>query len=180
MGGSFDPPHEGHMHLAMQALTKLKLDYVWWLFTPQNPLKKPLNIPEINDRIKMAETKFSHPKMIFTGIESEFKTNYTYETVTKMQLTFPQTKFVWVAGMDNTEHFHKWERWQDLCKKIPIALFLRPPLTQTVKQTRLRQFKKIDNHFSPREDLKAGSVYWLLDGPTINISSTTIRETLQN
>lgn len=178
MGGSFDPAHKGHLHLAVQALYKLDLDYIWWLFTPQNPLKSPLNTPDIQERIYFAKQNFHHPKMIFSNLEASFGTRYSYETIKETKKHFPKTDFVWIAGMDNTRHFHKWERWQDLMQEIPIVLFPRPPLSETSQKSVFKEYQSVFKHYSSSKELLPGHIYWVLSGPTINISSTQLRESL--
>lgn len=178
MGGSFDPSHKGHVHLAMQALNKLKLDYVWWLFTPQNPIKQDLQEPSIEKRIITAQNLFQHPKMIYSNIEEAYGTRFTYETIMKAKQTFPNTDFIWIAGMDNTKNFHKWEKWQGLVKEMPIAFFTRPPIKQTIKQTPLKMYQHVKNIYRAPNQFKKGHIYWILLGPTIKASSTQIRESL--
>jgi len=112
-GGSFNPIHEGHLHVAHLAQIKFDLDFVWWLVTPQNPLKDKRIIRPYNERFNNVEyclKKF--PRQIPTHLESKLATNYTFETISHLKHSFSKTDFLWIAGMDNAHIFHKWDRWE--------------------------------------------------------------------
>lgn len=126
MGGSFNPPHEGHLVVARTALKKLRLDSLWWLVTPGNPLKSNGALPTLENRIEAVESMFNHPKMVATGLERELGTPYTAATVDFLTTRFAQTHFVWVMGADNLATFHRWQRWRDIAARVPIAVVDRP------------------------------------------------------
>ena len=114
LGGSFNPPHAGHVHISLAALHGLALDYIWWLVTPQNPLKsqKPMVLEK---RLSLSEdiTK-DHPKIIVTSLEDDLGTQITYDSIRGLKTHFFQTDFVWITGMDNALNLHTWHNWQDL------------------------------------------------------------------
>jgi nicotinate-nucleotide adenylyltransferase len=130
LGGSFNPAHEGHLHVSEVALRRLHLDYVWWLVSPQNPLKPAHGMADFQERLKSAG-KFvrGQPRLRVSDIEAHMGTRYTVDTVTALQMRFPQLKFVWLMGSDNLVTFHRWRKWQELARRIPIAVVMRPGTT---------------------------------------------------
>ena len=126
LGGSFNPAHEGHLYASLIALRKLKLDYVWWLVSPGNPLKSASGMADLLTRMGGAAEIARHPRIRITDIESRLGTRYTIDTVTALRRRFPQVKFVWLMGSDNLAQFSRWRRWQDIAAKVPIAVVRRP------------------------------------------------------
>lgn len=179
-GGSFNPPHAGHIHVARLAKIKFGLDFVWWLVTPQNPLKDENNTPPYEERHANVEKMLeSYPKQLAAHLETELGSRYTYETVHGLQGAFPQTEFIWICGMDNAYIFHKWERWQDIIKTMPIAFVARPPATDLVKSCPLRMTTNIPHKFGAfgeKTDLTKPAIYWLSSSKMLDISSTDIRK----
>jgi nicotinate-nucleotide adenylyltransferase len=162
LGGSFNPPHEGHMHIALAALRKHNLDYIWWMVSPQNPLKDKAT--GFNKRYFMTKYFVNHPKMIVTDIETKLGIDYSFQTVQQLQKRFPRTDFVWIAGMDNAQIFHKWDRWKDLISRIPFIFFNRPPNAMALNNNAVRMMQRQKN------------IQWSLQGKTRNISSTQLRQ----
>jgi nicotinate-nucleotide adenylyltransferase len=125
LGGSFDPAHAGHLYVSDVAKKLLRLDYVWWLVSPGNPLK-----PEpgaFASRLSRARTAARHhPFIRVSDIEQRLGTRYTIETVTLLKRRFPRARFVWLMGSDNLEQFARWRRWQEIARIIPIAVVRRP------------------------------------------------------
>jgi len=161
LGGSFNPPHKGHMHIALSALRKHNLDAIWWLVSPQNPLKEKHT--SFDKRFEMTRRFVRHPRMVVTDIETRLKTRYSFQTVVALQRRFPKTNFVWIAGMDNARIFHRWDHWHGLLKRIPFIFFNRPPNRMAISNNMIRLYKGKKN------------VTWSLSGKTRNISSTAIR-----
>jgi nicotinate-nucleotide adenylyltransferase len=126
LGGSFNPAHEGHLHVSEVALKRLGLDYVWWLVTPQNPLKSRDGLNSLHERVKGACRVARHPRIIVMDIEQDFGTHYSYDTLHALQKRFPRLKFVWLMGSDNLQIFRRWHRWADFARKVPIAVMQRP------------------------------------------------------
>jgi nicotinate-nucleotide adenylyltransferase len=124
LGGSFDPAHEGHLHVSEVARRALKLDQVWWLVSPGNPLK-PEPDP-FEQRLARARLVARAPFIHVTGIERQLGTRYTIDTVRALQTRFSRVDFVWLMGSDNLVQFSRWRRWRELAAAIPIAVVRRP------------------------------------------------------
>jgi len=163
LGGSFNPPHKGHMHIARTALRQNKLNAIWWMVSPQNPLKSSTN--NFSKRYKLTRYFLRHqPRMIATDIECHLNTRYSFQTVKELQRHFPKTKFTWVAGMDNARIFHKWDQWALLLKRLPFIFYNRPPNKMALNANIIRLYKGQKN------------VTWSMKGKTRNISSTALRQ----
>jgi nicotinate-nucleotide adenylyltransferase len=127
LGGSFNPAHGGHLHISRLALARLGLDEVWWLVSPQNPLKPVAGMAPFADRLREAEAvAAAEPRIRVTDLESRLGTAYTADTVEKLRRRFPRARFVWLMGGDNLVQFPYWRRWQAIFRTLPIAVFARP------------------------------------------------------
>jgi len=129
LGGSFNPAHRGHAHISKQALKLLQLDEVWWMVSPQNPLKSSQGMADFSQRIKSAESIALDRRIRVTDIEIKLGTTYTAETLKKLKETYPKARFVWLMGADNLMQIPKWKDWQSIFKAVPIAIFTRPTYT---------------------------------------------------
>ena len=127
LGGSFNPAHAGHRHISLEALKRLRLDRVWWLVSPQNPLKPRGDMAPLGDRLVTAAAVADHPRIAVTGIEDALGTTYTVDTVRALKRRFPTTDFVWLIGADNLAQLPHWHRWEQLFREVPIAVFAREP-----------------------------------------------------
>lgn len=125
LGGSFDPAHEGHVHITLEAMKRLGLDEVWWLVTPGNPLKAHGPQP-MAQRLAHARKIMDHPRVQVTGIEETLGTRFTAETLEAMFDAYPGVNFVWLMGADNLAGFHRWERWDWIMEALPICVIARP------------------------------------------------------
>jgi nicotinate-nucleotide adenylyltransferase len=121
-GGTFDPPHQAHLAASLLALHRLKLDRVWWLVTPGNPLKDTQGLGPLNARIAAARALTHHPRIDITGLEAVIKTRYTYDTITWLMARCPRVRFVWIMGADNLRSFHRWQRWRGIAKRVPFVV----------------------------------------------------------
>ncbi len=127
LGGSFNPAHEGHVHISALALDRLKLDQVWWLVSPQNPLKSEATMAPLADRIKGARGLASADSRIaVSDLESELGTRHTVDTLQALKRRFPGDAFVWVMGADLLPQISRWKNWRTLFRTVPIAIFARP------------------------------------------------------
>ena len=126
LGGSFNPAHEGHVHVSEVALKRLGLDYVWWLVTPQNPLKGRSVMAPLEDRVRTARETARHPRIVVMDIERALGTHYSIDTLKALQRRFPHVSFVWLMGSDNLQIFRRWHRWPELAHRVPIAVIQRP------------------------------------------------------
>ncbi len=126
MGGSFNPPHEGHAIVAETAVKRLALDQLWWVVTPGNPLKSNGSLPPQTDRMAAARAFAHGPKMKITGFEAELGTPYTAATLAFLKSRYPDVHFVWVMGADNLAGFNRWQHWKSIAASFPIAVVDRP------------------------------------------------------
>lgn len=124
-GGSFDPAHDGHVHVTHHALQRLQLDQVWWLVSPGNPLKASGPAP-LDARLARARKLMSHPRVQVTPIEAQLGTRYTADTLRALMHLFPDRRFVWIMGADNLAGFHRWDNWRMIIESLPIAVVSRP------------------------------------------------------
>ena len=125
MGGSFNPPHEGHFTIAKLALKMFGLDEIWWLVSPQNPLKSSLETLPISKRYQLCIEKAKHPKFRVLILESNFRTKNSYSLIKIMFHKFPKMKFIWIMGSDNLLNFHKWYKASELSNLLSFAIFNR-------------------------------------------------------
>ncbi|MCC7045326.1 MAG: nicotinate-nucleotide adenylyltransferase [Alphaproteobacteria bacterium] len=126
LGGSFNPAHEGHRQISLAALKRLGLDEVWWLVSPQNPLKPVGGMAPIDRRLAVARAVARHPRIRVTDIESHLGTRFTADTLVKLVKAYPRTRFVWLMGADNLSQIARWERWTQIFHAVAIAVFNRP------------------------------------------------------
>jgi nicotinate-nucleotide adenylyltransferase len=125
-GGSFDPPHAGHLAVSLVALRTLRLDQVWWLVSPQNPLKPDAPSSDLSRRIAAARALARIPEIRVTGIEAALGTTYTAETLRLLLPRLGSVDCVWMMGADNLATFHRWRDWRTIANLLPIAVFNRP------------------------------------------------------
>jgi nicotinate-nucleotide adenylyltransferase len=121
-GGTFDPPHQAHLGAALLAMKRLKLDRIWWMVTPGNPLKDTRGLAPLEQRIAAARALAHHPRIDVTGLEAVIKTRYTYDTVRWIITRCPGVRFVWIMGADNLRSFHRWQKWRDIASMLPIVV----------------------------------------------------------
>ncbi len=127
LGGSFNPAHEGHRHISLTALRLLGLDEIWWLVSPQNPLKSKQDTVPFERRFAMAKLLARHPRIRVTDLENRLGTQFTFDTLKALDRYYPRTRFVWLMGADNLGQIHRWQHWRGIFENIPIAVFDRPP-----------------------------------------------------
>lgn len=126
LGGSFNPAHEGHLHISLIALKRLRLDAVWWLVAPQNPLKPSKGMADIDTRLANARAMADHPRVVVTDLERRLGTVYTIDSITRLQTVYPRLRFVWLMGADNMVQFPRWSGWTRIMKRVPVAVIARP------------------------------------------------------
>ncbi len=127
LGGSFNPAHGGHLHISLLALRRLDLDEVWWLVSPQNPLKPVKGMAPFAKRLAGAVARAQgHPRIVVSAVEASLGTLYTADTVAALERRFPRTRFVWLMGADNLAQLPRWKRWVELMERVPVAVFDRP------------------------------------------------------
>jgi nicotinate-nucleotide adenylyltransferase len=124
-GGSFDPAHEGHALVTREAMKRMGLDQVWWLISPGNPLKARQPAP-MADRMARARAVMPHPRVKITALEAALGTRLTADTIDRLKAIYPGVHFVWLMGADNLVQFHKWGRWRDIMRAVPVGVLARP------------------------------------------------------
>ena len=124
LGGSFDPPHRGHIYISLEAKKILSLDQVWWLVTPQNPLKitRPASYDE---RVRNCHNIIKTHSILLKEIEKKINSQYSYYTIKYLRNYYSNIKFYWLIGSDNLINFHKWEKWRNIFNEISIVIFKR-------------------------------------------------------
>jgi len=127
LGGSFNPAHGGHLHISLLAMKQLRLDEVWWLVSPQNPLKNAAAMAPFPKRLASASAYAHHPNIVVTDVERRLGTRYTADTLEAFKVCFPRTHFVWLMGADNLVQISDWQRWTRIFNLVPIAIFDRAP-----------------------------------------------------
>lgn len=121
-GGTFDPPHAAHLAASLLALKRLRLDRLWWLVTPGNPLKNTRGLAPIEQRIAAAKALARHPRIEVIGLEAVIRTRYTYDTIVFLRKRAPSVRFVWIMGADNLRSFYRWQNWRGIAQRVPIAV----------------------------------------------------------
>ena len=178
LGGSFNPPHLAHRAISLFALKRLKLDRVWWLVTPGNPLKDSGALHALAERMQAARDVAEDPRIDVTCLESVIGTRYTVDTVNFLRRRASQLRFVWIMGADNLAQFHRWQNWQRIAMQVPIAVIDRPPqsfraLTAPAAQA-LARYRIPENKASRLADQRPPA--WVfLTGLKLDLSSTGLR-----
>ena len=128
LGGSFNPAHAGHLHISLQAIKHLQLDKIWWLVSPQNPLKSSADMAEYGQRIASAKKQITNYSNIsICEIEQENNLQYSADTIELLIKQYPQNKFIWLMGSDNLAQFNKWHKWRYIMHNIAICVMDRSP-----------------------------------------------------
>ena len=177
LGGSFDPPHDGHMHISRWALKAIGLHAVWWLVSPGNPLKQQ-GPADIDRRLAACRALVDHPRIRVTDIERHLGSPYTADTLRQLDRRYPGVRFIWLMGADNLASFHHWQHWRWIMATHSIAVMARPceqiaaglsPAARTYAHRRLPG--------DAVRALRSGSPRWaLLNGPMSDHSSTRLRD----
>ncbi len=180
LGGSFNPPHEGHTLVTRLVLTRLALDRVWWLVTPGNPLKSQADLAALEARVEAARGLVAGPRVAVTDIEAHIGARYTYDTLAWLTRRTPGVRFVWIMGADNLMQFHLWRHWRAIADLTPIAVVDRPGSTLQAMSSRaaiaLQPWRAEENQAARFADLPPPA-FLFLHGPRSDLSSTILRAT---
>ncbi len=130
LGGSFNPAHAGHLHIARLALVRLRLQQVWLMVSPGNPLKRQAGMAPFADRMASALALADGRRIVATSFERSSPTRYTFYTLRTLRRRFPRIRFVWIMGADNLVQFPRWQRWTGIARTMPIAVMPRPTYSQ--------------------------------------------------
>lgn len=178
LGGSFDPPHKGHLYISLEAKKILKLNEIWWLVTPQNALKisKPA---QYEKRIKNCREITKGQPIKISEIEKKIDSKYSYESINYIQNHYKNIKFFWLMGADNLIDFHRWQHWKSIFKDISIVVFKRHGYNNRALNSKaaktFTQFKKTSNSFDQIYFSHLPSWTWI-NNREVKISSTEIRK----
>lgn len=176
-GGSFDPPHEGHVHVSREALKRFGLDRVWWLVSPGNPLKSRGPAP-LDRRLAAANDLIRHPRVEATDIEALIGTRFTAATLAELIRLYPGVRFVWLMGADNLTQFHHWQHWDWIMEHVPIGVLARPGQRISARTSVAAQrFRDARLPASAARLLgRAEAPAWcFLNVPMLDVSSSAIR-----
>ena len=178
LGGSFNPPHVAHRAISLFAIKRLKLDRVWWLVTPGNPLKQHGALHDLDARAEAARKMADDPRIDISCLESVIGTRYTVDTIRYLRRRASGLRFVWIMGADNLAQFHRWQNWCRIASEVPIAVIDRPPqsfraLAAPAAQA-LARYRLPENQAVRLADQRAPA--WVfLTGMKLNLSSTGLR-----
>ena len=183
LGGSFNPAHAGHLHISRLALQRLGLDKVWWLVSPQNPLKSAEGMAPLADRLAGARKVVRNGALSLnvwaTDIERDLGTHYTADTLKTLKGRFPNVRFVWIMGADNMGEIALWNNWTAIFNTVPVAVFARPAYSlKALTSTAAKRFAGRRMHPSQAAGLvEQNPPAWVfLHIPLSSASSTKIRD----
>lgn len=177
LGGTFDPPHEGHLFISKFAKIKLDVGEVWWIVTTTNPLKK--NKIDYKKRLKKVKRFLMNHHIKVLEIQDLSKNTYTVDLLEYLFKKFPHKKFIWLMGADNLFSFHLWRDWKKIFYNIPIAIFDRPPYSLSISKAKaILYFKedRINSKLSRNLKFMKPPKWLFLTGLTNLQSSTKIRQ----
>ncbi|MEM9128708.1 MAG: nicotinate-nucleotide adenylyltransferase [Pseudomonadota bacterium] len=176
-GGSFDPPHAGHLHISLEALRRFSLDRLWWVVSPGNPLKSRGPAPLV-DRLAACRAMVDHPRIEVTDIETRFGTRFTAQTIEKLILLRPGVRFVWLMGADNLAQFDHWQNWHSIINSVPVGVLARPGQrisARMSKTARIYQDTRLPSRKSNLLGLAAPPRWCFVNVPMSSLSSSQIR-----
>ena len=178
LGGSFDPPHKGHLYISLEAKKILKLDDIWWLVTPQNPLKanQPANY---SDRIKNCKLIIKNQPIKIKEIEKKINSKFSYQTIKYLNDHYKNINFFWLMGADNLINFHKWQNADKIFSEIPVVVFRRYGYNNKALKSYTSNFYKnfrVINKNLHIKDFKQLPAWTINKNKEIRISSTEIRK----
>jgi nicotinate-nucleotide adenylyltransferase len=179
LGGSFNPAHQAHRRISLDAMRALGLDEIWWLVSPGNPLKEGAkDMAAFDVRFASAERMARCARIRVSDFEQREGTRYTIDTVRKLKRRYPQDRFIWLLGSDTIPNFHKWRDWRRLSRELPIAVIRRPGYDSAVHAARamgwLRRFVHPSNQAKRWTKWSAPAIIFLRLPPDLT-SATAIR-----
>lgn len=177
-GGSFDPPHPGHRHVAKVARARLNLQLMIWLVTPQNPLKPHPADQSHRARLRQVGALAGRRATVVSDIEARFGLRYSVDTVRFLKARFPRVRFVWIMGADSLAGFHRWRAWMTIAALLPIAVVARPGASLSSRfspAARRLDFARKPARAAARLAFMAPPAWIYLDAPWNPHSSTALR-----
>ena len=177
-GGSFNPPHAGHALVAEIALRRLRLDQLWWMVTPGNPLKNTSELTPLAERIRLSERMAEEPRIKVTAFEAAHHVRYTADTLALVRAKNPGVDFVWIMGADSLRDFHRWQRWREIVLTFPIAVIDRPGATLSFLSSvaaKTFDYARVDERDAPLLARMRAPAWTFIHGPRSSLSSTALR-----
>ena len=178
LGGSFDPPHKGHLYISLEAKKILKLDEIWWLVTPQNPLK--INQPaSYSERVENCKIMTKNKPIKIKEIEKKINSQFSYQTIKYLNKHYKNINFFWLMGADNLINFHKWQNAHRIFNEIPIVVFRRYGYNQQALKSYVSNLYKnfrIKNKNIHIDNFNQLPAWTIIQNKEIKISSTEIRK----
>ncbi|EAQ01743.1 nicotinic acid mononucleotide adenyltransferase [Pseudooceanicola batsensis HTCC2597] len=178
LGGSFDPAHDGHVHITREAMRRFGLTHVWWLVSPGNPLKPHPPAP-LADRMARARRVMDHPRVTVTAIEARLGTRYTAATLRRLVHLYPRTRFVWLMGADNLVQFDRWQDWRWIMENVPVGILARPGDrigARTSRAARLYSRFRLPSRASALLGRRPAPSWCFVNVPMVSVSSTMLRD----
>jgi nicotinate-nucleotide adenylyltransferase len=182
-GGSFNPPHAGHALVAEIALRRLRLDKLWWIVTPGNPLKNSHELAPLAERIRLCEAIAEDPRIEVTAFEASHHVRYTADTLALVKARNPGVHFVWIMGADNLRDFHRWQSWREIVLTFPIAVIDRPGSTLSFLSSVVAKtfdYARVDEGDAPILARMRAPAWTFIHGPRSSLSSTALRNARTN
>ena len=177
LGGSFDPPHKGHLHISLYAIRKFGLDAVWWLVSPGNPLKNTPSL-DMSERIRLARNVTSHPRIFVSDLEHRTGLKYSIDTIRFLKRRHSGCRFLWLMGSDNLHGFHHWKGWQEFVSLVNIGVMervgYRMKARNSVSARYLARYRIEQDHAGCLIDM-APPAWTLVNIPMDSTNSTQLR-----
>ena len=183
LGGSFNPAHAGHRRISELALKRLGLDAVWWLVSPQNPLKPSAGMAPFAARLAGARALARHPRIRVSDIEAGLGTRYSVDTIRRLQARHRRCRFVWIMGADNLIQLPTWRHWTHFFERVPVAVFDRPSYShQALAGCAAKRYARFriamsEGHALPQLDPPAWIFLWAAHS---SLSATALRAADEN
>ncbi|WP_406645794.1 nicotinate-nucleotide adenylyltransferase [Aliisedimentitalea scapharcae] len=177
LGGSFDPPHMGHVHITREALKRFGLDRVVWLVSPGNPLKTR-GPAQLTRRMQAAQELLRHPRVQASDFETHVGTRYTAETLFELRRRHPGVQFVWLMGADNLAQFHRWKDWRQIMETVPVGVLARPGDRISARMSpaaRIYGKYRLSSQASHLLGQSQAPAWCFVNVPMVSASSTEIR-----
>ncbi|GGH35996.1 nicotinate-nucleotide adenylyltransferase [Cribrihabitans marinus] len=177
LGGSFDPPHQGHVHITRESLKRFGLDHVWWLVSPGNPLKAR-GPAALDRRMTAARGIMQHPRVRVTDLEARLRTRATADTLAELRQVYPGVRFVWLMGADNLAQLHLWQNWRSIMETVPVGVLARPGDRISARMSvAARAYKsyRLDGQASHLLGRANAPAWCFVNVPLISVSSTQLR-----
>ena len=174
LGGSFNPAHGGHLHVAQVALRALRLDAVWLMVSPGNPLKPAKGMAAFGARLASACAIARPPRIVASDVEARLGSRMSWKTLALLRHRFPRVRFVLILGADNLLQLPRWQRWRALAAGTGLAVLPRPGFTRAALAGKAAAV--LQRHRRPPGRMfasPAGHAPWCLVPARLNAASAT-------